>query len=105
MNQHSKSDSKQKLNINVFCDYVNANSNAVYEQWQQAQQSHYNLNIISLSDQSTPSSPMYFIINSQTLTSIIAQVITQIITQQPSSSSSVINLFSLLSQATASVIY
>ena len=37
MNQHSESNSEQKLNINVFCDYVNVNFSAVYEQWQQAQ--------------------------------------------------------------------
>ena len=31
MDQHSESDSEQELNISVFCDYVNANSSAVYE--------------------------------------------------------------------------
>ena len=32
MNQQSESDSEQKLNVNVFYDYVNANPSAVYEQ-------------------------------------------------------------------------
>ena len=76
MNQHSESDPEQKLNANVFCDYVNANSSAAYEQWQQAQQSHYNFNTTLPSDQSAPSLPMCFIIDSQTLISIVAQVMT-----------------------------
>ena len=74
MNQHPESNPKQKLNISVFHDYVNVNSSAAYEQWQQAQQSHYNLNITLFSDQSAPPSSMYSIIDSQTLTSIVAQM-------------------------------
>ena len=50
MDQHSESDLKQKLNISVFHDYINANSNAAYKQWQQAQQFYYNLNAIPFSD-------------------------------------------------------
>ena len=72
MDQHSEFNLKQKLNINVFHNYINANSNAVYEQWQQVQQFHYNLNITPFSDQLVPSPLMYLIIDSQTLASIIA---------------------------------
>ena len=50
MDQHSESDPEQELNISVFCDYVNANSSAVYEQWQQTQQSCYNFNTTLFSD-------------------------------------------------------
>ena len=74
MDQHSESNSEQKLNTSVFCDYINANLNAAYEQWQQAQQSCYNLNITLPSDQSAPT-PMYPTIDPQTLASIVAQVI------------------------------
>ena len=72
MNQHSESNPEQKLNASVFCDYVNANPSAVYEQWQQAQQSHYNLNITLPSDQLASPPLMYPIINPQTLASIVA---------------------------------
>ena len=48
---------------------------------------------------------MYPTIDSQTLASIIAQMMTQIITQQPSSPPSVINLLSLLLQTMTSIIY
>ena len=48
---------------------------------------------------------MYPTIDSQTLASIVTQVMTQIITQQPSPPPSVINLLSLLLQATASIIH
>ena len=75
MDQHSESDSKQELNISMFCDYVNANLNAAYEQWQQAQQSYYNFNTTPPSDQSAPPSLMYPTIDPQTLASIVAQVI------------------------------
>ena len=105
MNQHSKSDPKQKLNTSVFHDYVNANSSAAYEQWQQTQQSCYNSNITSLLNQSAPPLPMYLIIDPQTLTSIVAQVMTQTITQQPSPPPSVINFFSSLLQAMISAIH
>ena len=81
MDQHSESNPKQELNASVFHDYINANSNAIYEQWQQAQQSCYNFNAILLSNQSAPPLLMYSIIDSQTLASIIIQVMTQIITQ------------------------
>ena len=79
MNQHPESDSEQELNVSMFCDYVNANPSAAYEQWQQAQQSHYNLNATLPSDQPAPT-PMYPTIDSQTLASIVAQVMAQIIT-------------------------
>ena len=105
MNQHPESDPKQKLNISAFYDYINANPNAVYEQWQQAQQSYYNLNITSPSDQPAPPLLMYPLIDSQTLASIIAQIMTQIITQQSLPPLSIINLSSLLLQATAPAIH
>ena len=88
----------------MFHDYVNANFSAIYEQWQQTQQFYYNPNTISPSDQSAPT-PMYPTIDPQTLTSIVAQMMAQTITQQPLLSLSVINLFSLLLQTTVSVIY
>ena len=74
MDQHSESDSKQKLNTSVFCNYVNVNLSAAYEQWQQTQQFCYNFNATLLSDQSAPSLLMYPTIDPQTLASIIAQV-------------------------------
>ena len=74
MNQYSESDSEQELNTNMFCNYVNANSNAAYKQWQQAQQFCYNFNTTLLSNQSASPLLMYFIIDPQTLVSIIAQV-------------------------------
>ena len=80
MNQHSESDPEQELNVNVFCDYINANSSAVYKQWQQAQQFCYNFNITSFSNQSAPPLLMYPIMNFQTLASIVTQMMTQIIT-------------------------
>ena len=95
MNQHSESDSKQELNTSTFYDYINANSSAVYEQWQQAQQFHYNSNTTLLSDQPAPS-PMYPIIDPQTLANIVAQVMAQTITQQPLPPFSVINFLSSL---------
>ena len=102
MDQHLESNPKQELNASAFCDYVNANSSAAYEQWQQTQQFCYNLNITLPSDQPAPPLPMYSIIDPQTLASIVAQVMAQIITQQPPPSPSVINLFSSLLQATTS---
>ena len=50
MDQHPESDPEQELNASMFYDYVNANPSAAYEQWQQAQQSCYNLNVTLLSD-------------------------------------------------------
>ena len=37
MNQNSEPQSDQELNANTFHEYVNANLNVTYEQWQQAQ--------------------------------------------------------------------
>ena len=76
MNQHSESDPEQELNASVFYNYVNAIFNAVYKQWQQTQQFCYNLNITLLSDQLAPPLSMYLLIDSQTLASIVAQMIT-----------------------------
>ena len=76
MDQHSESDSKQKLNVSVFCDYINVNPSAVYEQWQQTQQFCYNLNTTLFSNQSASPLLMYPTIDSQTLASIIAQIMT-----------------------------
>ena len=50
MDQHSESDSEQELNTSMFHDYVNVNPSAIYEQWQQAQQFCYNLNVTPSSD-------------------------------------------------------
>ena len=105
MDQHSESDLKQKLNASMFYDYINANSSAVYKQWQQAQQSHYNLNITLPSNQSVPPPPMYLTIDSQTLASIVAQMMAQTITQQPLPPPSIINFPSSLLQAMASAIH
>ena len=105
MDQHSESDPKQELNASAFHDYINANPSAAYEQWQQAQQFHYNFNITLSSDQSAPPSLMYPLIDPQTLASIVAQVMAQTITQQPLPPPSVINLFSSLLQATVSAIH
>ena len=105
MDQHSESDLKQKLNISIFYDYINANPNAAYEQWQQAQQFHYNLNTISFSDQPAPPLLIYPIIDSQTLASIVAQMMAQITTQQSSPPLLVINFPSLLLQAMTFIIY
>ena len=102
MDQHPESDLEQELNTSVFHDYVNANSSAAYEQWQQAQQSCYNLNITPFSNQPAPPLLMYPTIDPQTLASIIAQMMTQIITQQSLPSPSIINFLSLLLQAMAS---
>ena len=74
MDQHSESDSEQELNISMFCDYVNANPSAIYEQWQQTQQFCYNFNVTLSSDQPVSPLLMYLIIDFQTLVSIIAQV-------------------------------
>ena len=38
MNQNSEPQPDQKLNANAFHEYVNANPDAAYKQWQQAQQ-------------------------------------------------------------------
>ena len=104
MNQHSESDPEQKLNTSIFCDYNNANSSAAYKQWQQAQWSHYNPNATLPSDQPAPT-PMYPTIDPQTLASIVAQVMVQIITQQPLPPPPVINFLNLSLQATASAIH
>ena len=76
MDQHPESNSEQKLNTSMFYDYINANLSAVYKQWQQAQQSHYNPNITLFSDQSAPPLSIYSTIDPQTLASIVAQVMT-----------------------------
>ena len=72
MDQHLESDFKQKLNTSTFYDYINVNFNAVYKQWQQTQQFHYNFNVTLFSNQSSSSLLMYFTINPQTLASIVA---------------------------------
>ena len=104
MNQHSESDPEQELNTSIFCDYVNSNFSAAYKQWQQTQWFCYNLNITLPSNQSAPTL-MYFIIDSQTLASIVAQVMTQTITQQSPFPPSVINFSNSLSQAMISIIH
>ena len=78
MNQNSKPQPDQELNANAFHKYVNANPNAAYKQWQQAQQqaqqTHFIANVTSSS--SNQSSFMYITLNSQALTIMIAQIVT-----------------------------
>ena len=60
----------------MFHNYINVNPSAAYEQWQQTQQFHYNLNTTLLSNQPGPPLLMYPIIDPQTLASIVAQMMT-----------------------------
>ena len=67
----------------MFREYINANLNAAYKQWQQAQQqaqqTRSTANVTSSS--SNQSSPMYITLNSQALTIMIAQIVTQTLAQ------------------------
>ena len=77
MNQNSEPQPDQELNTNAFCEYINANPDATYEQWQQAQQQAQQTcstaNVISSS--SNQSLPMYITLNPQALTTMIAQIV------------------------------
>ena len=61
----------------MFCEYVNANPDAAYEQWQQAQQqaqqTHFTANVTSSS--LNQSSHMYITLNPQALIIMIAQIV------------------------------
>ena len=62
----------------MFHEYINANPNAAYKQWQQAQQqtqqTHFTANVISSS--LNQFSSMYITLNPQALTTMIAQIVT-----------------------------
>ena len=85
MNQNPEPQPDQELNINTFHKYVNANPDAAYKQWQQAQQqaqqtrSTANVTSSSLNQ----SLPMYTTLNPQALTTMIAQIVAQTLAQQP----------------------
>ena len=77
MNQNPELQPDQELNANAFHEYVNANPDAAYKQWQQAQQqaqqTHSTANV-------TPSSlnqslPTYITLDPQALTTMIAQIV------------------------------
>ena len=77
MNQNPEPQPDQELNANTFHKYVNANPDATYEQWQQAQQqaqqTHFTANVTSSS--SNQSLPTYITLNPQALTIMIAQIV------------------------------
>ena len=61
MNQNPELQPDQELNANTFREYVNANPDAAYEQWQQAQQQAQQTRSIAnvTPSSSNQSSPMY----------------------------------------------
>ena len=78
MNQNPEPQPDQELNANMFHEYINANPDAAYKQWQQAQQqtqqTHSTANVTSsLSNQSLS---MYITLDLQALTIMIAQIVT-----------------------------
>ena len=78
MNQNSEPQPDQELNANTFYEYINANPDVTYKQWQQAQQqtqqTHSTANVTSsLSNQSLS---MYITLDLQALTIMIAQIVT-----------------------------
>ena len=78
MNQNPEPQPDQELNVNTFCEYINANPNAVYKQWQQAQQqaqqTHSTANVTSSS--SNQSLSTYITLDFQALTTMIVQIVT-----------------------------
>ena len=105
MNQNPEPQPDQELNANTFREYINANPDAAYKQWQQAQQqaqqTHSITNVTSSS--SNQSLPMYITLNSQALTTMIAQIVTQTLAQQPLPLPPVVNFSVSPLQATAPV--
>ena len=83
MNQNSEPQPDQELNANMFHKYINANPDAAYEQWQQAQQqtqqTHFTANVTSLSLNQFLFT--YITLNLQALTIMIAQIVIQTLTQ------------------------
>ena len=83
MNQNPEPQPDQELNANTFHEYVNANPDAVHKQWQQAQQqaqqTRSTANVTPSS--SNQSLSTYITLNLQALTIMIAQIVTQILTQ------------------------
>ena len=78
MNQNPEPQSDQELNVNTFREYINANPDAAYKQWQQAQQqtqqTRSTANVTSSS--SNQSLLMYITLDLQALTTMIAQIVT-----------------------------
>ena len=83
MNQNPEPQPDQELNANAFHKYINANPNAAYKQWQQAQQqaqqTHFTANVTSSSLNQSLST--YITLDPQALTIMIAQIVTQTLTQ------------------------
>ena len=77
MNQNPEPQPDQELNANTFCEYINANPDATYEQWQQAQQqaqqTHFITNVTPSS--LNQSSPMYTTRDPHALTIMRAQIV------------------------------
>ena len=105
MNQNPKPQPDQELNANAFHEYVNVNPDAAYKQWQQAQQQAQQTcstaNVTSSS--SNQSLSMYITLNPQALTTMIVQIVTQTLAQQPLPLPSVVNFPVSLLQTTAPV--
>ena len=77
MNQNPELQPDQELNANAFREYINANPDAAYKQWQQAQQqaqqTRSTANVTPSS--SNQSSSMYITLDLQALTTMIAQIV------------------------------
>ena len=105
MNQNPEPQPDQELNANTFREYINANPDAAYEQWQQAQQQAQQTcstaNVTPSS--SNQSSPTYITLNPQALTTMIAQIVAQTLAQQPLPLPSVVNFSVSPLQATAPI--
>ena len=103
MNQNPEPQPDQELNANAFREYVNANPDAAYEQWQQAQQQAQQTRSIAnvTPSSSNQSSPMYTTLNPQALTTMIAQIVAQTLAQQPLPLPPVVNFPVSPLQATA----
>ena len=105
MNQNPEPQPDQELNANTFRKYVNANPDAAYKQWQQAQQqaqqTRSTANVTPSS--SNQSSPTYITLDPQALTTMIAQIVAQTLAQQPPPLPPVVNFPVSPLQATAPV--
>ena len=105
MNQNPELQPDQELNANTFREYINANPDAAYKQWQQAQQqaqqTHFTANVTSSS--SNQSLPTHTTLDPQALTTMIAQIVAQTLAQQPLPLPPVVNFPVSLLQATAPV--
>ena len=83
MNQNPEPQPDQELNANTFHEYINANPDAAYKQWQQAQQqaqqTRSTANVTPSS--SNQSSPTYITLDPQALTTMIVQIVAQTLAQ------------------------